>query len=284
MTVTMRGASSSNVVKVIPWICSIVLAVLCSACLGAERASASGENGQSASNAPSQSQKTPPPDPQAPGDSLKSGAEFPLPIWRNRHFDDVNELAGVLLRTTEGTLQIERIQWATDENGLVYCTVLNAFTEGGARVEFGQVVPGSPPLTKQDFLGVAMTGSSSFALQSFDLATDAEGFLFLANPVVVEMPAKADEPCGIKPIRNCRSEGCTGECGFPVAELQLMPLKKELGVAFEAPILQDPQVLECKCSGASGKCKVREIRECQGTCLNGMECKFLVDGTCDCKD
>jgi len=207
--------------------------------------------------------------------------QFPLPIWRNRSFDGVHELGGVLLHTTEGTVQIIELTWGADQNGKIYGCFLRAFYREGEQVEFGSPEACTERIVKERFLGSAMTASDDVDVQSFNLATDHEGYLFVADVVLGVEPEGLDT-CRLSTVQTCVKKDCTGNCGVPLEEFELLSAKNGGSQsAFVAPIVKEP--ISCACMGGSGSCKMQWVTECTGTCAESRVCTPFDDMSCECQ-
>ena len=214
--------------------------------------------------------------------------DFPLPIWRNRTFDDVNDLAGVLLKTSDGPVQIKELKWGVDEAGQVYICYVSGYLAGGETVQYGVADECLDSLKKEDFLGSAMTWSDTLVIKSFELGTDYDGYLAIVDPVFKtgEAAKDASDVCHMETVYVCRKAGCTGECGFGTDGVPVS--KGTIPQLHPVPLVpEQAELVMCKClgDGATGKCAVQQHRECQGTCVSG-ECTMDSDdgGKCVCAD
>lgn len=200
--------------------------------------------------------------------------KFPYPIWKNRVFDDANNLAGVLLRTTEGPVQIKKLKWFANEAGFINIGYIDGFNSDGEPVTFGSPDGCLEQVTKETFLGYAMTQSDTY-IKSFDFVTDHEGYLAVGNPVIALQLLQDEDPCGIRTIRRCQSLGCNGSCGSPIDVLLLS--SGGSGPAINPdnePLLPygTPEPIDCRCNGTEGTCQVVNEQTCSGTCLPGLSC------------
>ena len=203
---------------------------------------------------------------------------FPLPIWRTARFDDVNNLAGVLLRTEVGTVQIKQLQWGVDKEGSIYICSVAGYTREGESVVLGSPEGCVAPASKEGFLGTAMTRSDTF-VQSFDFATDYEGYLALVDVTFeAQSTERSGSDCSV-PVIFCVSEGCSGVCGIVVPEVAIGRSGSELGKPLL--VLADP--VECTCTGASGHCEPRIMFICKGECPAQQVCTTTWGYTCECQ-
>lgn len=203
---------------------------------------------------------------------LATSSGFPYPIWKNRVFDDANNLAGVLLRTAQGPVQIKELKWFANQAGFINIGYLSAFNADGEPITFGSTDGCLEKVTKEAFLGTAMTQSDNDVIQSFDFVTNYEGYLAVGSPVIDQSPSSGPaDTCSVRRVRECMPIGCNGHCGFAnVAELSTT--KGGVGPAADPdvqPFLQLPEDLECECYGTEGDCKVTWIEFCKGTCVSG---------------
>lgn len=214
-------------------------------------------------------------------------ADFPLPIWKNRVFDDANNLAGVLLQTAQGPVQIKELKWGANQQGFINICYVDGYSTEGEPVTFGAPEGCLEQVSKENFLGYAMTQSDVF-IQSFDFATDHEGYLFVGNPVTsAGPPSEEEEDCGIRHTRRCESAGCNAACGFTA--IALVPIPTGSGPAINPDtesFLQVDEPIQCTCSGTEGGCQVQNIQTCSGTCLPGLSCEAKLSGGefgCECR-
>ena len=253
------------------------LSMQCNACLAADSDMSMGESKQQEFATPQEAKNPPAAEPElTTADSVQDNP-FPFPIWRNRTFDDANDLAGVLLRTAEGPVQIKRVLWnVEEEEGIIYVCYLAGFTREGKSVTFGSPDSCLASVSKDDFLGSAMTGSDAFIIQSFDFATDHEGYLTVANPVFKVGAAARNvrspsDPCYKDTVRRCQNLNCnTSQCGFQLGTIGITTPRSNEGRAQLKPIIAEREPVVCRCgAGGTGVCVVVEVSSCRGTCPAG---------------
>jgi len=203
---------------------------------------------------------------------------FPLPIWKNKILDDPNSLGGVLLHSADGPVQIKELLWGANEEGFINICYVEGFTAEGDPVVFGSTNGCLAQVTKDNFLGSAMTQSDKF-IESFEFVTCYQGYLAVGNPVIgTASPSGPAEPCALKRIKHYRKEGCTGTCGEPVDVFLSSPTTGGpggIGPAIDPdvnPLLLLAEDINCECLGNSGTCVLQWIEECAGTCLPGLSC------------
>ncbi len=255
------------------------LAAFCAVCVADQPAESTGEQKLQKAAATEAPAKPAPQEAARPTATDTREDHFPLPIWRGRTLEDVRELGGVLLNTTEGTLQIDELYWFVDENGTMGASYLRAYDPDGQTVEFGDAGALVPRVVKEDFLGKAMTGPDGWTVTEFDFGTDQDGYLSVIDATYKVTEEEDRDQCHFATIKVCQKEDCSGPCGEPSGQIQLV---RGLQYAFQGPILQ-PHPIVCECMGDTGKCKLYWESTCKGDCLPGQTCTPMDNETCECR-